>query len=140
VTPVAVVDTRPLVAYFCTNEARHDWAVQQFARFTPTRLTCEPVLTETCFLLARQKVPAGRLLENLTSGALRIALHLDAEAGAVRDLMSRYSNIPMSLADACLVRLAQITGLPVCTLDSNFTLYRAGRRSRLSLITPQRQC
>lgn len=133
----AVVDTGPLVAYFCANEARHDWAVQQFAGLTPPLLTCEPVLTETCFLLARQKVPAWRLLENLNLGALRIALRLDAEADAVRDLMSRYSNIPMSLADACLVRLAEISSLPICTLDSDFALYRTSRRTRLALITPQ---
>ena len=138
-TPGAVVDTGPLVAYFCANESRHTWAVQQFANITPPLLTCEPVLTETCFLLARQRVPAWRLLENLAQGALRVALRLDAEAGAVRDLMSRYGNIPMSLADACLVRLAEISGLPVCTLDSDFTLYSAGGRKRLALIMPQHQ-
>jgi predicted nucleic acid-binding protein len=137
VTAGAVVDSGPLVAYFCANEARHDWAIQQFANLTPPLLTCEAVLTETCFLLSRQKVPAWRLLENLKFGALRIALHLDAEAEAVRDLMSRYSNIPMSLADACLVRLVEISGLPVCTLDSDFALYRASGRKRLTLITPQ---
>lgn len=136
-TPGAVVDTGPLVAYFCATEARHDWAVQQFASLTPPLLTCEPVLTETCFLLARQRVPAWRLLENLDLGALRVALRLDAEARAVRELMSRYSNIPMSLADACLVRLAEISGLPVCTLDSDFALYRASGRKRLGLIMPQ---
>ena len=135
----AVVDTGPLVAYFCANEARHNWAVQQFAKLTPPLLTCEPVLTETCFLLTRQKVEAWRLLESLGDGALRIALHLDAEAEAVRDLMSRYSDIPMSLADACVVRLAEISGLPVCTLDSDFTIYRANGRKRLGLIIPQHQ-
>ena len=135
----AVVDTGPLVAYFCANEARHNWAVQQFANLTPPLLTCEPVLTEACFLLTRQKVGAWRLLDSLGNGALRVALRLDAEAEAVRGLMSRYSNIPMSLADACVVRLAEIYGLPVCTLDSDFTIYRANRRKRLGLIIPQRQ-
>ena len=136
--PGAVVDTGPLVAYFCANEERHDWAVQQFANLTPPLLTCEPVLAETGFLLARQRVSAWRLLEYLR-GALRIALNLDAEAAAVRDLMVRYSNIPMSLADACLVRLAEISGLPVCTLDSDFAIYRVGRRKRVALIMPPRR-
>ena len=54
----AVVDTGPLVAYLCASEARHNWAVQQFANLTPPLLTCEPVLTETSFLLTRQKVEA----------------------------------------------------------------------------------
>jgi predicted nucleic acid-binding protein len=85
VKPGAVVDTGPLVAYFCANEARHNWAVQQFANLSPPLLTCEPVVTETCFLLSRQKVAAWRLLESLGKRALRIALHLDAEAEVVRD-------------------------------------------------------
>ena len=136
-TAGAVVDTGPLVAYFCANEARHGWAVQQFANLTPPLLTCEPVLTEACFLLARQKVPAWRLLESLGHGALRIAFRLDAEAETVTRLMRRYSNMPMSLGDACLVRLAEISGLPVCTLDSDFAIYRMGRSKRLALIIPQ---
>jgi len=136
-TAGAVVDTGPLVAYFCANEARHEWAVQQFSHLTPPLLTCEAVLTETCFLLARQRVPAWRLLEYLDLGALRIGLHLDGEARTIRDLMRRYSNIPMSLADACLVRLAAISGLPVCTLDSDFALYWASNRKRLALIMPE---
>jgi predicted nucleic acid-binding protein len=134
----AVVDTGPLVAYLCADEARHDWAVREFGNLNPPLLTCEPVLTETCFLLARQRVSAWRLLEHL-GGALRVALRLDDEAVAVRDLMVRYSNIPMSLADACLVRLAEISGLPVCTLDSDFAIYRAGGRRRVGLIMPPGQ-
>jgi uncharacterized protein len=139
VSPGVVVDTGPLVAYFCASEARHDWAVQQFANLVPPLLTCEPVLTETCFLLARQGIAAWRLLEKLGQGILHIGLRLEAEADAVRELMSRYSNIPMSLADACLVRLAEISKLPVCTLDSDFAVYRAHGRQRLVLITPQHQ-
>jgi len=89
------------------------------------------------FSLARQRVPAWRLLESLDLGALRIGLRLDGEARAIRDLMRRYSNTSMSLADACLVRLAAISGLPVCTLDSDFALYRTSGRKRLALIMPQ---
>jgi predicted nucleic acid-binding protein len=47
----AVVDTGLLVAYFCASEARHAWAIEQFENLAPPILTCEPVLTETCFLL-----------------------------------------------------------------------------------------
>jgi len=132
----AVMDTGPLVAYFCASEARHPWAVEQFANLTPPVLTCEPVLTETCFLLARLRMPASRLLDKLRQGALQIGLRLDSEAAAIAQLMHRYRDLPMSLADACLVRLAEISGLPICTLDSDFEIYRAHRRARLNLISP----
>ena len=75
----AVMDTGPLVAYFCAGEARHPWAVEQFANLTPPVLTCEPVLTETCFLLARLRMPAPRLLDELRQGALQIGLRLDSK-------------------------------------------------------------
>lgn len=130
------MDTGPLVAYFCATEARHIWAVEQFANPAPPILTCEPVLTETCFLLGRVKEPAWRLLEKVQRGALRIGVHLEDEAGAIGELMQRYRNLPMSLADACLVRLAEVSGLPICTFDSDFTIYRRHRRTRLDLISP----
>jgi uncharacterized protein len=57
-------------------------------------------------------------------------------AAAVQALMERYANVPMSLADACLVRLAEMTRLPICTLDSDFAVYRAHGRRGLALIMP----
>ncbi|MFI4987334.1 MAG: type II toxin-antitoxin system VapC family toxin [Alphaproteobacteria bacterium] len=134
--PGVVMDTGPLVAYFCAGEARHAWAVEQFAKLRPPVLTCEAVLTEACFLLARQRVPAWQLIEKLRQGILRIGLHLDAEAAAVRALMARYRDRPMSLADASLVRLAEISGLPICTLDADFAIYRIRGRQPLALIAP----
>lgn len=132
----AVMDTGPLVAYFCASEARHAWAVAQFAVIKPPILTCEPVLTETCFLLWRANVPATRLLAKVKPGGLQIGIRFDEESGPICDLMHRYRNLPMSLADACLVRLAEISGRPICTLDSDFTIYRGHGRAPLHLIIP----
>lgn len=133
------MDTGPLVAYFCASEARHAWAIEQFENLAPPILTCEAVLTETCFLLSRAREPASKLLQKVGQGALQIGVHLQDEAGAVAELMHRYRNLPMSLVDACLVRLAEISGLPICTLDSDFTIYRGHRHARLNLITPPRR-
>jgi predicted nucleic acid-binding protein len=63
-------------------------------------------------------------------------LQLEREMAAIRVLMQRYANVPMSLADACLVRLAEMTDLPICTLDRDFAIYRANQRRPLTLITP----
>jgi uncharacterized protein len=132
------MDTGPLVAYFSAREAWHSWAVEQFASFVPPILTCEPVLTETCFLLERANVPASRLLEKVRPGVLQIGIRLDEEAAALAALMHRYRNLPMSLADACLVRLAELSGLPICTMDGDFDVYRRHGCARLDLIVPPR--
>ncbi|HEY1794764.1 MAG TPA: PIN domain-containing protein [Stellaceae bacterium] len=130
------MDTGPLVAYLSRRDAYHEWAVEQFAALDPPIITCEAVLTEACFVAARSRISPPRLLDFVANGALAIGLELQEEASAVRGLMMRYADIPMSFADACLVRLAEITGLSICTLDGDFAIYRAHGRRPLRLIAP----
>ncbi|NWG29905.1 MAG: PIN domain-containing protein [Rhodocyclaceae bacterium] len=132
-----LLDTGPLVAYFCPGERHHEWAVRQFETFVPPALTCEAVLAESCFLLARAGVSPDRVLAKLSQGALRIGLSLEQEAGALASLMQRYANLPMSLADACLVRLAETRPGPLCTLDRDFRVYRRNGHVPLDLIMPE---
>jgi uncharacterized protein len=134
-----LLDTGPLVAYFCPSDRFHDWAVSQFANFSPPVLTCEPVLAESCFLLARAGVPATRILAKVAQGVFRIALNVEKEAAAIATLMQRYADLPMSLADACLVRMAENSSsasCPICTLDGDFRVYRRHGRTPLDLIIP----
>ena len=133
----ALMDTGPLVAYLRPRDTDHGWAVAQFETLDLPFVCCEPVLTEACLLVARSGWPASRVLDMIRRGVLRIGFELQDELAAVRALMERYANVPMSLADACLVRLAELTGLPICTLDSDFAIYRAHGRRALTLITPE---
>jgi predicted nucleic acid-binding protein len=134
--PGVLLDTGPLVAYLSPREANHRWAIEQFATLDLPFVTCEPVLTEACFLVARAGRSAVHIVEMLRRGVLRIEFALQDELAAIRTLVERYANIPMSLADACLVRMAEITDLPICTLDRDFEVYRAHGRRSLSLILP----
>ena len=131
-----LLDTGPLVAYLTERDAHHEWAVEAFSGFDPPAITCEPVLTEACFLVARNGQTATLVLNYALESEIRLGLQLEREMEAIRALMQRYENVPMSLADACLVRLAEMTGLPICTLDRDFAIYRANRSRPLTLITP----
>jgi uncharacterized protein len=132
----ALLDTGPLVAYLYPRDRYHDWAVEQLAAAKSPFLTCEAVLTEACFLTARNGQAPIRVLQLLDSGVLQIGLGIEDELSAVKALMARYANLPMSFADACLVRMAEMTRLPICTLDADFTVYRAHGRQALDLISP----
>lgn len=132
----ALLDAGPLVAYLYPRDAYHGWAVKQFEEAETPFLTCEAVLTEACFLTARNGQMPVRVLQMLNSGVARVGLNLGDEVAAIAALMERYATVPMSLADACLVRMAEITGLPICTLDADFTIYRAHGRRPLELISP----
>ena len=131
-----LMDAGPLVAYRNRRDTRHEWAVETFASLAPPLISCEAVLTETGFLLARAGVSPVWPVDQLAGGLIGIGLQIGAEAEAIGALMRRYANVPMSLADACLVRLAEMTGLPICTLDRDFAIYRAHRRRNLDLIMP----
>ena len=134
-----LLDTGPLVAFLYGRDAYHDWAVETFAGFDSPAITCEAVMTEACFLIARKGQSATRVLDHVSHQHIRIGLQIASEIDAIRALMRRYQNVPMSLADACLVRLAEMTGLPICTFDEDFAIYRADGRRALSLITPDRR-
>lgn len=131
-----ILDTGPLVAFMDKAERHHAWAVEQFKNLRPPLLTCEPVLTECLFLLRRLPRAQDTLLDLVARGVLIPEFRLKDHAGALLDMHSKYRNIPMSLADACLVRMAEATGLPICTLDSDFTVYRTGGGRALRVIRP----
>ena len=120
-----LLDTGPLVSFLASGLKHHAWAVEQWKRLRPPLLTCEPVLTEAAFLLKREGRDTDALFALLERGVIRIALAVEEEQADLRALMRRYRNKPMSLADACLVRLSEIhTAAEVFTLDSDFRVYR----------------
>jgi uncharacterized protein len=122
---VGLLDTGPLVSFLGQGLRHHMWAVEQWKRLRPPFLTCEPVLTEAAFLLKREGRDADSIFALLERGVIRIGLGVQEEQADLRALMRRYRNRPMSLADACLVRLSEIhSAAEVLTLDSDFRIYR----------------
>jgi hypothetical protein len=76
-------------------------------------------------------------LELIQNGALRVAFRLDEHLGALRKLLQKYRDTPMSLADACIVRMSEIHHRHVVlTLNSDFLVYRKHGRASLTLIHP----
>ena len=122
---VILLDTGPLVALLNRRDRHHAWAVQQLGGLQPPLLTCEAVLSEACFLLRRSSGGAAAVFRLLERGLIFVGFRLADEAAAVRRLLARFRGVPMSLADACLVRLAEIHAEgAVLTLDAGFRVYR----------------
>ena len=133
----AIVDTGPLVAFFDRAERHHRWAAERIEKLEAPLLVCEPVLTEAIYLLARYAKAQDALFELLQNGALKIALRIEDHVDALRRLMQKYRDTPMSLADACVVRMAEIHDRhEVLTLDADFSVYRKHGRMPLKLIYP----
>jgi predicted nucleic acid-binding protein len=137
VTRRAIVDTGPLVAFLDRAERHHAWVARQIEELTAPLLVCEPVLTEALYLLRRLAPAQEAIWAMLGNGALRVALHIEDEAPALQALCRRYRDRPMSLADACIVRLAELHAThAVLTLDADFAVYRKHGREFLPLLRP----
>lgn len=136
-TDLIILDTGPLVAYINRGDKYHGWAKKRFQEITPPVLTCQAVISEACFLT--RNIIQGRevILEMLERGLIQTEFNLNIETKSLKILISKYQDVPMSLANACLVRMAELyEGAKIMTLDSDFTVYRKNKKSVLSCITP----
>lgn len=132
-----LIDTGPLVALLVGDDHQHGWAVEQSKHAPATVLTCDAVLSEALFLLKREGHGTDPLFALVEVGFLRSDFDFHAEYRHVRALMSRYRERPMSFADACLVRMAELRPeASVWTLDRDFHFYRKKGRQTLSLVAP----
>jgi predicted nucleic acid-binding protein len=135
---VVILDASPLVAYLDADETHHEWCVRQFEAITQPVLSCEPALAEAIYLIISRGGDASRIFELLRSGEIKVPFQMAAEAAAIAALMRRYSDLPMDLADACLVRMAEIQdNVRVFTLDRHFRIYRRHGRQTIPLISPE---
>jgi uncharacterized protein len=132
-----IVDTGPLVAFINRREQLHKWVIAELATINQPLLTCEAVITEACFLLRNVYGGEEALISLLETRKIQIPFHLDEETAAVRELLVRYQSVPMSLADACLIRMAELSAeSAVFTLDSDFRIYRKNKNQLLAVIMP----
>jgi uncharacterized protein len=133
----AIVDTGPLVAFLDRAERNHHWAAERISELEPPLLICEPVLAEAMHLLQRFPKAQGAIFTLIENGALKLAFRIEEHVTALRRLHQKYLDRPMSLADACIVRMAELHERhAVLTLDSDFTIYRKHGHTPLALIHP----
>ena len=131
------MDAGPLVAYFKRDDLRHQWSRKHLGSLQLPLYSCDPVVSEACFLLRRTDSGVDRLMEFLERRIVTLDFSIRSELPALRKLLRRYRSIPMSLADACLVRMSELLKDPVIvTLDSDFTIYRRHPRQRIPLLMP----
>ena len=130
-----LVDAGFLVALLSRRDSHHPWAVTQATRHVPPWRTCEAVLSEAFHLLGARGAPGLSAL--LRRRALVAAFNLDNDVDSVLKLLQKYVDVPMSLADACLVRMTEILPEPVIiTTDSDFHIYRRHSRQVVPCVTP----
>lgn len=131
-----LIDAGPLVALFHRDDRNHAACVRTLRSLHEPLGTVWPVITEAMYLLAFSWDAQDALWEILDGERVRV-LALDLDDGLrMRELMQKYRDLPMDLADAALVRVAEREGVRrVFTLDRrDFSLYRPARIGRFSVV------
>jgi uncharacterized protein len=124
-----------MVALLSRRDANHAWAAAQARQFPPPWNTCEAVLSETFHLVDAHGGPA--LAELLKRRAVVSAFNLNQDLERTLKLIDKYSDTPMSLADACLVRMTETLDDPrLLTTDTDFRIYRRHGRQAVPCVMP----
>ncbi len=131
-----LVDAGFLVALLSRRDANHQWAAGQAPRFPPPWKTCDAALSEAFHLLGTSGAPGLAAL--LRRRAVVCAFDLGQEVEEVLKLMQKYADLPISLANACLVRMAEVLTDPVLlTTDTDFRIYRRHGRQAIPCVMPR---
>ena len=134
-----ILDTGPFVALIHRNDQHHAWATERVADLFPPFLTCEAVLSEAYFLLGPIPNARKQMIGLVASGMVQVRFNFAENVEPVATLLNRYANVPMSFADACLVRMCeQITRSILFTTDADFKVYRKHGRQVIPAIMPGR--
>lgn len=132
-----LLDTGPLVGYLNRDDQHHDWALQCWRALHGPLWTCESVLSEAIFVLQSERVNPEPILALVERGLIQLSFSTAANRVDVFRLLRKYADQPMSLADGCLVRMAELNDpCQVFTTDRDFLVYRRKGRQVIPLLAP----
>jgi uncharacterized protein len=130
-----LVDTGFIVGLLRRDDSHHSWAAALAQRLPPPWRTCEAVLSEAFHLVGARGAPALDAL--LRRRAFLVPFRLSDDLESVLRLMRKYAETPMSLADACLVRMTETIGdVQLLTTDADFRIYRRHGRQAIPCVLP----
>ncbi len=131
-----LVDTGPLVAILNRNDRHHTACVEALRLLNEPPVTVWPVVTEAMYLLSFSIQAQQALLDFFTRGAVRLASLTADDIPRIRDLIGKYGDLPMDLADAALVAVAEREGSEtILTLDQrDFRVYAPAHVPALTLL------
>ena len=134
--PAVLVDTGPLVALLDRSDPYHVVCQETLSSLNDSLVTVWPVVTETMYLLRSYGRAQDALWEIIETEAVEILALEKDDVARIKELMRKYRDLPMDLADAALVRVAERERLRrIFTLDRrDFQIYRPSRIGRFAIL------
>lgn len=127
-----LVDTGPFVALFDPKDAQHDPCKTILKTLRTPLFTTIPVLTEAFHMLSPESYGSDRLRDFILQGGVSVWFFNSAAVERSFELMEKYADHPMDLADASLLVAAEsLNANTIFTLDRHdFETYRIRRGHR----------
>ena len=131
-----LIDTGPLVALLDRSDHHHESMTEALTRVQDPLVSVWPVLVEAMYLLGSSWRAQKALWEMFESGAVRLLSLAEDDLPHLKGLMEKYRDLPMDLADAALVRVAEREGIRrILTLDRrDFSVYQLTRKGGLTIL------
>jgi uncharacterized protein len=130
-----LVDAGPFVALIDRRDKHHARCVEALRAVTDPLVTVWPALVEAMYLLDGWQEQAA-LWAMVEAGPIALAPLGEEDVPRLRTLMAKYRDLPMDLADACLVHVAERDGYRrILTVDhTDFEVYRLSGRERFTIL------
>lgn len=130
-----LLDTGVIVALLDRSESSHEACAETVRSLESPLVTCEAVIAESCYLLRNLPGAPEAVIENVVAGIFQLPFQLSREAAGIKQILRKYRDRRIDLADACLIRLADEFETPdILTLDKDFQIYRWGKNKSFHLL------
>lgn len=131
-----LVDAGPLIAVIHKDDAHHARCVDTLQSITEPLGTVWPALTEAMYLLSFSWKAQDALWEMVERGVVELLTLDRRDMSRARDWMKKYKDLPMDLADAALVAVAEREKIRrIFTLDRrDFEIYRPTKLGRFIIL------
>jgi len=130
-----LLDTGVIVALLDRSEKFHKTCAQTVREVEAPLVTCEAVITESCYLLRNLSGASEAVIENITAGIFQVPFQVSRDTAGVKQVLRKYKDRKIDLADACLIRLADQFGTAdILTLDQDFSIYRWGKNKPFRML------
>lgn len=131
----ALLDTGVIVALLDRGEKFHQACSEAVRSLEAPLVTCEAVIAESCYLLRNLPGASEAVIENVAAGIFQVPFQLSREAVGVKQVLRKYRDRKIDLADTCLICLAnEYETADILTLDKDFQIYRWGRNKPFRIL------
>jgi uncharacterized protein len=133
----ALIDSGPIIALFDKKDSFHSKTIEFISSYTGSLITTWPVITESLHMLSFSHTIQVNLLEWIERGGIILVDLIDADISYIKNRIHKYSDIPMDLADATLMCIAERENIQkIVSIDSDFSIYKTQKGKFLKNLMP----